>query len=90
MVGEGPPYGFRMKVKLLYFASLADRAGRAEETRETAARTPRELYAEIAGAHQFALAAERVRVAVNGALAGWDDGLADGDEVVFLPPVSGG
>jgi len=33
---------------------------------------------------------EFVRVARNGSYAGWDDALADGDEVAFLPPVSGG
>jgi len=79
-----------VKVKLLYFASLADRAGRSEETRETAATNPRDLYAEVARAHAFALAPDRVRVAVNGALTDWERALADGDEVVFLPPVSGG
>ena len=79
-----------MKVKLLYFASLADRAGRSEETRETAATNPRDLYAEVARAYAFAFAPERLRVAVNGALTGWERALADGDEVVFLPPVSGG
>ena len=31
-----------------------------------------------------------VRAARNGAYAGWDDVLADGDAVAFLPPVSGG
>ncbi len=31
-----------------------------------------------------------VRAARNGAYAGWDDHLTDGDEVAFLPPVSGG
>jgi MoaE-MoaD fusion protein len=31
-----------------------------------------------------------VRAARNGAYAGWADSLADGDEVAFLPPVSGG
>ena len=30
------------------------------------------------------------RAARNGAYAGWDDRLADGDVVAFLPPVSGG
>jgi len=75
---------------LLYFASLADRAGRASESRDSAARTPRELYAEVAAAHGFAFAAERLRVAVNGAFVGWDHALADRDEIVFLPPVSGG
>ena len=31
-----------------------------------------------------------VRAARNGAYAAWDDPLTDGDEVAFLPPVSGG
>ena len=79
-----------MKVHLLYFASLADRAGRAEETRDTTAADAAELYGEVSRAHAFALARERVRVAVNGALSSWEQPLADGDEVVFLPPVSGG
>ena len=79
-----------MKIRLLYFASLADRAGRAEETVETQTSAPRDLYAEVAKAHGFAFPVERLRVAVNGALTAWDHALADGDEVVFLPPVSGG
>ncbi len=79
-----------MNYQMLYSASLADRAGRAEEVRDSAARTPRELYAEVAAAHDFTLAAERLRVAVNGAFVAWDHALADRDEVVFLPPVSGG
>ncbi|HEX7769540.1 MAG TPA: MoaD/ThiS family protein [Dokdonella sp.] len=79
-----------MRYRLLYFASLADRAGRAEEARESAARTPRVLYADVAASHGFGFAPERLRVAVNGAFVDWDHVLADGDEVVFLPPVSGG
>src|SRR3990170_212405 len=31
-----------------------------------------------------------VRAALNGTYAGWDEALADGDVVAFLPPVSGG
>jgi molybdopterin synthase sulfur carrier subunit len=78
------------RYKLLYFASLADRAGCAEEARTSAAASPRALYAEVAVVHGFAMAPERLRVAVNGAFAGWDDALANDDEIVFLPPVSGG
>ncbi|HKE47184.1 MAG TPA: MoaD/ThiS family protein [Rhodanobacteraceae bacterium] len=44
----------------------------------------------MAREHGFAFAPERLRVAVNDALVGWDHALTDGDEVVFLPPVSGG
>lgn len=79
-----------MSYTLLYFASLADRAGCAEERRQSNARTPRELYAEVAAVHAFTMALERLRVAVNGAFVDWDHALADRDEVVFLPPVSGG
>ena len=79
-----------MKIKLLYFASLADRAGRSAETRDTSAVTPQDLYTEVAREHAFAFSSDHVRVAINGALAGWDRPLADGDEFVFLPPVSGG
>jgi molybdopterin converting factor subunit 1 len=79
-----------MNYRLLYFASLADCAGRNEETRMSSARTPCELYAEVAAAHGFAMSAERLRVAVNGAFVGWEHPLAERDEVVFLPPVSGG
>jgi molybdopterin converting factor small subunit len=79
-----------MKIRLLYFASLADRAGMSAEARETVAATPRALYAEVTAAHDFTMAADRIRVAVNGVFVGWDHGLVDNDEVVFLPPVSGG
>ncbi len=79
-----------MKIRLLYFASLADRAGRGEEMLDTEASALRDVYAFVAERHGFAFAPERLRVAVNGTLVPWDRVLADGDEVVFLPPVSGG
>ncbi|HEY0232407.1 MAG TPA: MoaD/ThiS family protein [Dokdonella sp.] len=79
-----------MTYTLLYFASLADRAGRSAEVRDSTAHTPRELYDEVAAAHGFAFAADRLRVAVNGAFVSWDHALAERDEIVFLPPVSGG
>lgn len=79
-----------MKIRLLYFASLADCAGRASEEVESAAVHPSALFAEVGKRHGFAMDATRLRVAVNGKLVDWLQPLADGDEVVFLPPVSGG
>lgn len=79
-----------MKVRLLYFASLADRAGCAEESVETNAFEPSALFEEVSLRHSFSLGKERVRVAVNGAIVNWNQPLNDGDEIVFLPPVSGG
>jgi molybdopterin synthase sulfur carrier subunit len=79
-----------MRLRLRYFASLGDAAGRAEEELDTLSATPRALYAELAARHGFRFVPEKLRVAVNGAFAAWEHALADGDEVVFLPPVSGG
>lgn len=79
-----------MKLRLLYFASLADHAGRAEESIETSASDPAALYDEVRDRHGFSLGLERVRVAVNGQIVSSNHLLNDGDEIVFLPPVSGG
>ncbi|HEX5354556.1 MAG TPA: MoaD/ThiS family protein [Rhodanobacteraceae bacterium] len=79
-----------MKYRLLYFASLCDAAGRAEETVSSDARDVHALYAELASRHGFTFAPERLRVAVNGEFTDWSCPLADDDEVAFLPPVSGG
>ena len=79
-----------MKVRLLYFASLADRAGCSEESVETSASDPVTLYDEVRQRHAFSLGKERVRVAVNGQIVDWNHPLNEGDEIVFLPPVSGG
>lgn len=79
-----------MKYRLLYFASLCDAAGCSGEAVTSEAADPRALYAELAARHGFTFAADRLRVAVNGTFTDWDHPLADNDEVVFLPPVSGG
>ncbi len=77
-------------VRLRYFALLRDQAGRSEEQRATAAPTADALYTELAALYAFTLPAERIRVAVNGDFVPLTRALRDGDEVVFIPPVSGG
>ncbi len=79
-----------MNYRLLYFASLCDAAGCAEEQVASDARDVSALYAELAARHGFTFTPDRLRVAVNGAFTDWNHRLADNDEVVFLPPVSGG
>ena len=79
-----------MNYQLLYFASLADRAGCVSESVQSDATGLSELYEELRVRHGFAMEPERLRVAVNGQIVGWGHALAEGDEVVFLPPVSGG
>ncbi len=74
---------------VLYFASLRDAAG---VERETVAHDGdlRALYLALQARYGFALPVERLRVALNGGFARWDDVPGDGDEVAFIPPVSGG
>ena len=79
-----------MTYRVLYFASLRDAAGCDAEQVSAAVADARELYAQLRRKHAFALDAERLRVAINGEFAAWDRALADGDEIAFLPPVSGG
>lgn len=73
-----------------YFAAFRERAGRDAEPVSTDARTAAELYGELAGRHGFADSMARCKVAINDRLADWDTGLADGDEILFFPPVAGG
>jgi molybdopterin synthase sulfur carrier subunit len=79
-----------MQVRVRYFASLRDAAGRDEETVDVARGDLATLYDALRGCHRFALERERVRVAVNGEVVPWTHVPQDGDEVVFIPPVSGG
>ena len=79
-----------LRIRVQYFALLREQAGRGEETLETRARTPRELYGELRARHPFTLPPELLRVAVNAEFGDWAQPLADGDAVVFIPPVAGG
>ena len=79
-----------MTYRVLYFASLRDRVGREEEAVAATAADVSALYAELRQRHGFTMPQDKLRVAVNGEFAGWDRALSDGDEVVFIPPVSGG
>lgn len=77
------------QVTVLYFASLRDAAGIASETVD-ATSDLRALYETLRARHGFALPQERLRVAVDGTFARWDDTVRAGSEIAFIPPVSGG
>ncbi len=78
-----------MSITVRYFASLRDAAGVDSETVEHCGALDA-LYACLAARHGFSLPLARLRVAVNGEFATFDRVPAHGDEVVFIPPVSGG
>ena len=77
------------QVTVLYFASLRDAAGVSSEVVDCDGDL-RALYAGLRERHGFALPVERLRVAVDGAFARWDDAVRGGSEIAFIPPVSGG
>jgi sulfur-carrier protein len=78
------------RVTVLYFASLRDAAGTASEQVEAGPVDLRALYESLRARHRFALPAERMRVAVDGAFVQWSDPPRPGSEIAFIPPVSGG
>jgi molybdopterin synthase sulfur carrier subunit len=78
-----------MSVTVLYFASLRDAAGIGSEILEKPASLPA-LYAQLRARYGFAIAQEKLRVAVDGAFADWNAVVDDGAEIAFIPPVSGG
>jgi molybdopterin converting factor subunit 1 len=79
-----------LEIRVQYYALLREQAGRSNEILVTRARTPRELYAELAAKYPFTLPAEMLRVAVNAEFGDWSQPLKAGDAVVFIPPVAGG
>jgi molybdopterin converting factor subunit 1 len=78
------------KVHVQYFAALREQAGLGSESLATEARTMADLYDELRERRGLALPRSMLRVAVNEEFADWDRSLADGDRVVFIPPVAGG
>ncbi len=83
-----------MKVSVRYFASLREALGTSGETLDTQAATLGELRDELlarGGAHAQALArGKAVRLALNQVMSSEDAALAEGAEVAFFPPVTGG
>jgi molybdopterin synthase sulfur carrier subunit len=79
-----------MQIQILYFAQLADLAGKAQETRTLSNSSPAELYAELKAAYHFPHAFKQLQVAINHQLSSHDTQLKDGDSIAFLPPMTGG
>ena len=79
-----------MQLKIQYYALMREQAGRSEETLETSAATPGDLYTELAARYGFTLSREQLKVAVNSEFSDWSRRLAANDAVVFIPPVAGG
>ena len=77
------------RVHLRFFASLRERLGPGEERAVESGTTAGSLWGSLVRAHP-AIARLRVRIAVNERYVEPGHELAEGDEVAFFPPVSGG
>jgi sulfur-carrier protein len=73
---------------LKFFASCADEVGERQKIVEFYP-SPRSALESVPELRPLR-GQPHLRVAVNRAWAEWDTPLKDGDEVAFLPPVSGG
>lgn len=81
-----------MRVRVRFFASLRDTVGcREREEQLPPGATPETLWQRLVTEHP-SLEPRRASLAaaVNREYVAFDHALADGDEVAFIPPVSGG
>lgn len=79
-----------MRLSVQYFAAFREAAGTGSEELITSASTPEALFAECAERHPDLHRYTASLVAVNDQMADWDRVLAEGDRVLFFPPVAGG
>lgn len=79
-----------MAAKLVFLGRLLDLAGAAE--RDVAAGPLEMVLADLPPELAVVLLGDRIKLALNGVLLGESGAivLGDGDELAFLPPVSGG
>lgn len=81
-----------MKIQVRYFAVFRERLGvECEELEIAGPATVSEALGALGGRHPIIAGLRgRYRVAVNREMVGEDCALADGDELVLIPPVAGG
>lgn len=80
-----------MRVKVRFFALYRDRAGTSQvEVDLPEGATPKELVARLRNLFPSLSIDSSAFVAVNSEYADREVPLLEGDEVVFIPPVSGG
>ncbi len=77
-------------VKVRYFALFREQTGIESESVDWPGGTAAELFQMMTGMHASLMTEAAALVAVNDEMRGWESPLADGDEVLFFPPVAGG
>lgn len=77
-------------IRIQYFAILREQRGCTEESLQTTLNTPAEIYQHLQTLYKFTLPVELLKASVNNRFVAMSTELADGDTVVFIPPVAGG
>jgi molybdopterin synthase sulfur carrier subunit len=87
-----PANGKAIRVKVLFFGRLKEVAGNAEELVElTAGSRIEDLFTKFVERRpEFARYRASLVASRNQEFAAWNTHLNSGDEIAFLPPVSGG
>lgn len=82
----------RTRVRVLAFARIAELLGTREEVLELGAETRvADVWSALtARISELGTLESSTRAARNGRIAAFDEPVADGDEIAFLPPVGGG
>lgn len=86
LMALGPP----KKIKVHYYAALCEDSKRIEEELLTSAKTVGELFLELKQKYDFKMGIEQLRFALNDSLVNRESLINNHDDVVFIPPVSGG
>jgi len=81
-----------VRVKVLFFGRLRELIGRSEESGELPeGLTLAQVFERYAKRHpKLTEFRKSMVVSRNQEFAAWDARIAEGDEIAFLPPVSGG
>jgi molybdopterin converting factor subunit 1 len=78
-------------IQVRFFARLRELAGHETEALQMPPGSRLEdVYDHLRGKHPTLPPRESVRAALNQEFADWTSTVEDGDEVAFIPPVSGG
>ena len=87
-----PPVSQSIRVKVLFFGRLKEISGRTQDSIDVAADSDIEsLFAHYASRYpQLQQYRSSLIASCNQEFAAWNTVLHAGDEVAFLPPVSGG